>query len=174
MAKCKVCRAPFDRRSMTHKCCSPECAIEYARKERENRERKEIAARKLAIKRRSEWLKDAEAAFNAYIRARDKDRPCISCGRFHTGSYDAGHYRSVGAAQHLRFNEDNVHKQCCQCNQHKSGNAIEYRIGLVARIGIERVERLETNNEIKKWSIEEAKAIKAEYKAKLKEIIDTQ
>jgi len=80
----------------------------------------------------------------------------------------------VGAAPQLRFDERNVHKQCVPCNQHKSGNAIEYRIGLCRRIGQTVVELLETSNEIKRWTIEEAKEIKATYKAKLKELRDGQ
>lgn len=83
MTKCiiRTCRAEFIKRSMTHKACSPECAAEYAKRERVKKERKEIRARKAAIKPRSAWLKDAQAAFNAYIRERDKARPCICCGQ---------------------------------------------------------------------------------------------
>ena len=153
---------------MMHKCCSPECAQEFVRRDREKKDRKETRTKLTALKTRSEWLKEAQVEFNRYIRERDRDLPCISCGRFHGGSYDAGHYRSVGAAPHLRFNEDNCWRQCVPCNQHKAGNAIEYRIRLVERIGVERVEALERNNEIRKWTIDDAKRIKAEYRDKLK------
>lgn len=148
-----------------------ECAAEYARQVREKAERKELRARKEKLKTRSQWLKEAQIEFNRYIRERDRDLPCISCGRFHSGAYDAGHYRSVGAAPQLRFDETNCHKQCVPCNQHKSGNAIEYRQGLISKIGRERVESLEGNNCIVKWTIEDAKRIKAEYKAKTAELI---
>lgn len=148
-----------------------ECAAEYARQVREKEERKELRARKEKLKTRSQWLKEAQIEFNRYIRERDRDLPCISCGRFHGGSYDAGHYRSVGAAPQLRFNEDNCHKQCVPCNQHKSGNAIEYRRGLVERIGLQRVAILEANSETISWTIDDAKRIKAEYKAKTAELI---
>jgi 5-methylcytosine-specific restriction endonuclease McrA len=155
---------------MTHKCCTPECAQEYARIEREKKDRKETRTKLTALKTRSEWLKEAQVEFNRYIRERDRDLPCISCGRFHGGSYDAGHYRSVGAAPHLRFNEDNCWRQCVPCNQHKAGNAIEYRIHLVERIGTERVSSLESDNSVRKWSIDDAKRIKAEYRDKFKEL----
>lgn len=86
------------------------------------------------------------------------------------GSRDAGHYRSRGAAGWLRFNEDNCHSQAKKCNRYGSGRATEYRVGLIARIGLERVEALEANNTPIKWTIIELKAIKATYTAKLKEV----
>ena len=170
-SKCKVCKEPFQKRSMAHVACSPACAVVLAQESREKKVRAEYKVRKEAIKTRSDWLKEAQAAFNTYIRTRDAHLPCISCGRFHTGSYDAGHYRSVGSMPALRFHEDNVHRQCVPCNQHKAGNVVEYRIGLVARIGAERVAFLEGPHEAAKYSIEEIKAIKAEYKAKTKALL---
>ncbi len=131
-------------------------------------ERKERQAGLAALKTRTHWLREAQAAFNAFIRARDAAEPCISCGRFHTGSYDAGHYRSVGAQPALRFDENNVHKQCVPCNQHKGGNIVEYRIRLIQKIGAEAVALLEIEHEPARYSIEDAQRIKAVYKAKLK------
>jgi hypothetical protein len=130
-------------------------------------QRKADAEKKEALKSRREVLNDTQRVFNKFIRLRDDALPCISCGE-HRNTYDAGHYRSTAAAPQLRFNEDNVHKQCVHCNQHKSGNAIEYRIGLVKRIGTERVEALECNNQTVKWTAEEARAIKAQYQQKIK------
>lgn len=172
MRKCgvKECRAPFAPRSMTHKACSPECAAALALVERQAQERKSDRARKQALKSRQDHLKDAQAAFNAFIRERDRDEPCISCGRHHTGAYDAGHYRSVGAQPALRFDEANCHKQCVPCNQHKAGNIVEYRIRLVQKIGALRVELLETEHAPAKYSIEDAQRVKATYRAKLKQL----
>ena len=170
MRKCAVCKAPCIKRSMTHKACGPECAAIVAQRKRENEARKELIAGRQALKSRSEWLADAQAAFNSFIRARDAHLPCISCGRFHKGAYDAGHYRSVGSMPALRFNEDNCHRQCVPCNQHKGGNVVEYRLGLVARIGAERVAVLEGPHAPAKYTIEGAKTIKATYKAKLKQL----
>ncbi|RUM32065.1 MAG: hypothetical protein DSY42_01725, partial [Aquifex sp.] len=100
--------------------------------------------------------------FNRYIRERDKNETCISCGRV-PKKRNAGHYRSVGACPELRFEPLNVNLQCEHCNTFKSGNAIEYRINLVKKIGLERVEWLEGPHEPAKWSIDEIKAIKKEY-----------
>ena len=167
MTKCKICKTSFKKWSMTQKVCgSVECAEAYARQIREKAERKELRARKEKLKTRREWLNEAQREFNRYIRERDRNLPCISCGRFHLGSYDAGHYRSIGAAPQLRFDEDNCHKQCVPCNQHKSGNAIEFRRNLLRKIGHERVERLEAAYCLVKWTIDDARRIKSEYRAK--------
>lgn len=117
---------------------------------------------------RSAWAKKAQTAFNSFIRDRDKDLPCVSCNRHHQGQYHAGHYRSVGAAKQLRFTEANCHKQCAPCNNHKSGNITEYRINLIKKIGINKVEQLENNNEVKRYSIEEYREIEAKYKLRIK------
>ena len=176
--KCVICRTPFEPRSMKHKACGADCALAHAVAERARRDAKVARADRVATKQalealrpKSYYLKVAQAAFNAFIRARDAALPCISCGRFHKGSYDAGHYRSVGAMPALRFHELNVHRQCVPCNQHRAGNIVEYRLGLVARIGVTMVEWLETDHPPAKYTIEEAKAITTLYRAKLKEII---
>ncbi|MDE2473121.1 MAG: recombination protein NinG, partial [Bradyrhizobium sp.] len=186
--KCKNCRKPIiGARSSLATSCSVECAIALTKKESAAWDRKQKAMQRKALresrkasrearerlKTRSEWLKDAQASFNAFIRERDKDLPCISCGRFHPGSWDAGHYRSVGAAPAIRFHEDNCHRQCVPCNQHKSGNAIEYRLGLIARIGQQRVEWLEGPHEPARYTIEDARRIRDEYRAKLKALRQT-
>lgn len=190
--KSKICKAEgcgneFMPRVSTQIACSVKCALALveAKKEKNlnamtvqykrNLERLAKAQRKAdnekreALKSRREVLNDTQKIFNKFIRLRDDELPCISCGE-HRNTYDAGHYRSVGAAPQLRFNEDNCHKQCVHCNQHKSGNAIEYRIGLVKRIGAERVEALECNNQTVKWTAEEARAIKVHYQDKIKQL----
>lgn len=120
-------------------------------------------------------MKEAQIAFNAYVRERDKNQPCICCGQplgaqQVGGGFDAGHYRSVGSAPHLRFDERNCHGQRKSCNRYGSGRAVDYRLGLIARIGLAEVESLEADNDPKKYSIDDLKAIKAKYKAKLKEL----
>jgi len=108
--------------------------------------------------------------FNRFIRLRDADQPCISCQRFHSGQYHAGHYRTVGANPELRFDERNVHKQCAPCNNHLSGNIINYRTGLLQKVGREVVEWLEGPHEAKHYTIDELKQLIAHYKLKCKEI----
>lgn len=95
-------------------------------------------------------IKIATVHFNKFIRERDKDKPCISCGKFK--SLQAGHYLSAGHHANLRFNELNTNGQCAGCNLFLSGNLINYRINLVKKIGLEKVEFLESQrNNSHKW-----------------------
>jgi len=175
MTKCKVCRAEFTKRSMTHKACSPECSLilvnQAKEKEKAKVERLDRVKTKKALeslKTRSDWMKDAQKVFNEFIRERDKADPCISCQRFHQGQYHAGHYLSTGARPNLRFVENNVHKQCQPCNTHLSGNLINYRINLIEKLGVEAVVRLETDFEPKKYTIDDLKEIIIIYRKKVK------
>ena len=169
-AKCKFCKATATLKVQMSHFCSIEHAYQHARKLQEQaRKRKEAKfkqetrQRKDKLKSRSEWLKDAQAAFNKYIRLRDSNLPCISCGRFHQGQWHAGHYLSVGAHPELRFNEKNVWRQCQPCNMHLSGNLVNYRKNLIDRIGILEVENLEGPQDSVKLSIEDLKEIKKKY-----------
>jgi hypothetical protein len=179
---CKVCRIRFMPSRPMQTCCSVSCAIDYSRMQATKaevvaalNERKTIKMKLEKLKTRSQWIKEVQVEFNKFIRLRDQlaGHNCISSGRvldWSGNAVDAGHYRSIGSAPHLRFNEDNCHAQSKHDNQYKSGNAVDYRIGLIARIGLEAVEALEADNEPRKYSIEELKAIKALYVAKLKEL----
>lgn len=150
--------------------CKAKHGLELAERAKNKAKRKEVRQAKERLKTRGEQAREAQSAFNAYIRARDADQPCISCGRYHQGQYHAGHYRTVGAHPELRFEELNVHKQCAPCNNHKSGNIVEYRINLVQRIGQENVDWLEGPHEPKKYTIEQLKEIKKLYRRKTKEL----
>ena len=157
--------------------CDQNCFAEWAAanvsklaKKGKQIESKRLKAKKERLKTKCAHLREAQASFNAYIRERDAQEPCISCGRYHTGKYDAGHYRSVGSAPELRFDEDNCHRQCVPCNQHLSGNLISYRINLVKRIGQERVDKLEGPHEPKNYTIEQIQDIKAHYRKRVREM----
>ena len=177
--KCRVatCRASFVPSRMGQAVCSPACAaidaprhMEKARKAIAQRDRREIQVRKEKLKSRADHLREAQAAFNEWIRLRDADRPCVSCGRHHEGQYHAGHYRSVGANPELRFEPLNVWKQCAPCNTHLSGNLVNYRLSLLQLIGPEKVDWLEGPHPACKHTVEEIKTIKAEYRAKTREL----
>lgn len=174
----KACSDKFAPVRAMQVACSVGCAIilskEKIRADTEKAaklDRAETKQKLDAIKPRAKWLAEAQAAFNAFIRERDAALPCISCGRFHQGAHDAGHYRSVGAMPSLRFHEDNCHRQCVPCNQHKAGNVIEYRIRLIERIGADRLAFLEGPHAPVKHTIDDAKAIKALYRAKHKALL---
>jgi hypothetical protein len=171
LCKCG-CGEPIPDGNTLRKAATIECALKLVRVDTQKKECKVIREARRKLKTRREYVKDAQQAFNSYIRCRDTDLPCISCGNFtpetRGGDYDCGHYRSVGANPELRFDEDNAHKQCKRCNSHLSGNIVNYRIGLLMRIGDERVEKLEGPHPARKYTILELQAIKDEYKQKLK------
>lgn len=171
---CSHCGTSFTPVRAMQKVCSPICANRLVRKAKVT-ERATTRARKEAIKTIPQLIKEAQFEFNAFIRTRDMHQPCICCGRTEAMGYgrsahgwDCGHYRSTGSASHLRFNEDNAHRQLVLCNRHGAGRAVDYRIGLINRIGLARVEALESSNQVHKWTAEELRAIKAEYRSKRK------
>lgn len=177
--KCRVatCRASFVPSRMGQAVCSPACAMidaprhqEKARKSLAQVERSEIKVRKEKLKSRADHARDTQQAFNEWVRLRDAALPCVSCGRHHDGQYHAGHYRTVAANPEIRFEPLNVHKQCAPCNNHKSGDIVNYRIELLKRIGAEAVEWLEGPHEAKKYTAEELKAMTADYRAKAREL----
>jgi hypothetical protein len=132
--------------------------------------RKELRAAKERVKPKGQYMREAQVAINAWVRLRDAALPCVSCGRHHEGQYHAGHYRTVAGSPELRFEPLNIHKQCAPCNNHKSGDIVNYRIELVKRIGADLVDWLEGPHEAKRYTIEDLKAITAEYRAKTREL----
>lgn len=171
MATCAVCPRLFRQVNSLHRACSPGCAFKLVRADKREAavalraDRKATRARLEAIKPRSKWLAEAQAAFNAWVRRRDQYLPCISCQRFHQGAWDAGHYLTVGARPELRFDEDNVHRQCVPCNRHLHGNLIRYRVGLIERRGLAVVERLEGPHPTSKLTVDDLREIRDRYRA---------
>lgn len=183
LRKCTVCRCDYLQAKPLQRVCGPLCAEKSAElkrlkaaAKREQEERQKTRAQKEALKTRSQWIKEAQHAFNAWVRevAKIAGYPCISSGKpldWSGNGVDAGHYRSIGSAPHLRFDERNCHAQSKHDNNYLSGNAVDYRIGLIKRIGLEAVEALESDNTVRKYTIDDLKVIKATYKAKLKQLL---
>lgn len=171
--KCKNCEETFIPVRQFQGVCSFECAVKYAKikgdKQKSSKIRGEV--KKLNENDKSYLTKKAQQIFNKYIRLRDKDLPCISCG--HTGNRQrhAGHFMPVGSNGHIRFDEANCHSQCSICNNHKSGNLSEYEPNLVLKIGQDEVDRLKRKF-TKTYSVEELKQIIETYKHKVNTILD--
>lgn len=176
--KCRVCGERFTPVKQIQPVCQNfECMVEFAnlsaeksKKRRERNDREKMKAYRESIKTLRDFKKEAQTAVNAYVRERDKDLPCISCGRYHTGQYHAGHYLSRGAHPELALNERNIYKQCMPCNTHLSGNQINFRKGIIERKGLKEVEWLEGYHPVKKMTVDELKDLTAYYKRKLKEL----
>lgn len=182
---CRVCKAKYKPFSTTQVVCQPKCAIELVKQQTAKKaaadkklDRKLTRERKLALKTRREWVKDLQKVFNEFIRERDHNKPCISCDHsgidrrtLLTGSrWDCGHYRSVGSAPELRFCEFNAFRQCVKCNQHLSGNTVEYRKRLVGRIGYEKLEWLEGNHAPLHLTIDDIKLMLKDYRERIREL----
>jgi len=167
---CKSCRNKFVPVRQLQSVCSAACALAIVRTKQAKRAAKQQRQDKQRIKTKAKWLQEAQIECNKFIRIRDAKDSCISCGRHHNGQYHAGHYRSIGAAPELRFNEYNIHKQCSACNNHKSGNILEYRINLIKKIGLDKVEWLEGKHEAKHYTIDDIMAIKVHYRNKTKQL----
>jgi hypothetical protein len=173
MKKCKICKCFFDPKysSLQPTCTNPQCIISYSKRTDEKKAKREIKAMRERVKSVSQWRRELQQVFNAYIRERDKNRPCISCDRPLIGKYDAGHFYSVGNYPNLRFTESNVHGQCVECNQHKHGNLIEYSERLPFRIGTIEYHNLhQLKNQPLRLSLDEIKEQIIYYRQLLKSI----
>lgn len=197
--KCRVaeCRATFVPAQPFQTWCSPDCAVAIIRQRQEKqrksfaqRERREIKVRKEKLKTRTDHLKDAEKAVRDYRRMYELSigSGCISCGESQEsilaaqgwktgGAFDAGHFLGKGARPELRLVSNNIWLQCKSCNAGSSkyarkGQTVSqaFRAGLIARIGLEAVEALEADHYPRKHTVEELKAITAEYRAKTQEL----
>lgn len=170
--KCKNCSKYFTPEREMQTTCNFECAIEWANKPKAKKayqiEQKKLLKEEYPDK--SKLKQKAQYWFNKFIRLRDKDLPCISCGHIHGRQFHAGHFKPAGANPQIRFDESNVHKQCSICNNYKSGNLVLYRENLIKKIGLEEVERLESDKSVKKYSAEDYRNIIETYKNKCKEL----
>lgn len=175
---CPICKSLYTPWSSTQKVCSDwQCGLAFSRQQeaekqarkirkQEKLQRDDLREGRERLKGKTEWNREAQAAVNRYIFWRDYGSPCIACGKplnygVRGGAVDSSHYRSRGAAPWLRFNVFNNHSGCVRCNRELSGNLIPYRINLIAKIGLQRVERIEHDNEVRKFDIDYLKRVKA-------------
>lgn len=175
---CAHCGKPFLKLKPMQSVCGLRCAERKAKAGRKAKERAELEqtkARRLALKTIAQLIADAQAAFNAFIRERDRAKGCFVCERpfdqnIPGRALHAGHVRSRGAAGHLRFHEDNCLGECEGCNGPHGAKPHQIEAGAIRRIGQERFDALEADNTPRKWTREELIALKAEYRAKLREL----
>lgn len=154
------------------------------------KERKADAVKRENLKSRGQWLKEAKTAVQRFRRLEELalGSGCISCGRSQEevtgtdawkpgGAWDGGHFLSKGARPELALEPLNIWLQCKSCNAGSGKYArkgytvnASYRMNLIERIGIDSVEALESDHAPKNYSVDEIKAIKSYYTAKVKEI----
>jgi len=172
MARCKNCKNKFEAVRFNQKfCLDAECVRVWV----ESEKAKQWKVKKQKMQQELETVQDfmnmTQVVFNRFIRERDKHENCISCGKHINGVRHASHYLSAGGHSNVRYHEDNVWVSCYKCNVMLSGNQVEYRKRLIDKIGIERVEWLESNGATeRRYTKEELREIMKEYKQKVKEL----
>ena len=147
--RCKSCKEKFEPKTFNRKFCyKDECINAYydhLKKEAAKKWNKEKKIRKEKLKTVQDLLKEAQI--------------------------NAGHYIASGKSKFLTFNEDNVHLQCEYCNTYLHANLVDYRINLINKIGIKKVQYLEENrHKVKKFTRSELVDIIEKYKKKLKKM----
>jgi len=162
---CRICKNKFQPERQMQSVCGYQCSIDYANAHFKQTAMKQKKEANKALKQFNNSDKNilkrlAQKVFNTYIRMRDKDLPCVSCGYIGDGrQWHAGHYKPAGGFGALRYDERNIHKQCSICNNHLSANLIPYRENLIKKIGLETVEELEATTQTKQWLVEELQEI---------------
>jgi len=174
---CKQCKSkkPVDKMKVINisNFCDMNCAISYgiesSNKLKAKKDKVKFKARKEAVKPKSKWLSDLQSLVNKYVRLRDSNNGCISCDKdkYWNGQWHAGHYFSRGHSSSLRFNLNNIHRQCSVCNNHLSGNIGEYTPKLIDKIGQDKYDYLvEHKSDVANYDIDYIKrAIKVCRKA---------
>lgn len=145
-----------------------------SKKRIEKARRKKTREQKEADKSIQKLIQEARAPFHKWIRLRDANRECISCGSTDSKIWDAGHYFKAEIYSGLVFNEKNVHKQCGKCNRFLGGNERGYRAGLIKRFGEQYVLHLEANADffrLYKHTREDIRVLKQMYLKRLKDAI---
>lgn len=182
--KCKVCPTVFTPIRALQMVCSAKCGIEYGIRQTAKREQKKVneykkelrsekREAKEKLKTYSQRINEVKVIFQRYIRMRDAKLPCISCGATTSSIWDAGHYKKAELYSGVIFNELNTNKQCGKCNRYLGGNELNYRVGLIDKIGIERVLELEglaESTRVKKYSDLELLEIRTRYAHKIKSL----
>lgn len=167
MPRCKNCKEKFNPSHFNQKYCMQDVCIKVwvdeVRTQNTKKQKQEFR------KKESESLpflkRQARLHFHKWIRNRDKNSGCISCGIPLTTKFDAGHFWNSNNHSAVRFSEHNVNGQCVSCNQHKHGNLLEYQIRLKEKIGIHHYELLEKErHKHKQYTAQDYKDIILRYK----------
>jgi hypothetical protein len=124
------------------------------------------------LKTLGQYESDAKKEIQKWVRKRDSNLPCISCGTFTSDLWDGGHFKKAEIYSGVIFDEMNIHRQCRKCNRFLGGNELNFREGLIARYGEDYVlniekKALETRNY--KFNKEELKELREKYRLLNKE-----
>ena len=190
--KCKICKTKFEPRFFLQKACfDPVCLDAWSQMDKQKTIKKVEAitskANKKAVRdldRRSlPWQhKQTQPVFNKLRRLqelkwfsdRDLEPVCTSCRKpLGKDQWCNGHFKSVGANGRLRYDFKNSYLQHNNnCNNHRSGDATQYEIGLVDRFGEEEgreiISYCEENNSPIKRTWQELEVMRKEFNKQIK------
>ncbi len=149
--KCKHCGEMFQPFNSIEKMCSTACILaglagmkkkDIGRAERSRKKAK--TAKSKELRTRLDWYSRLGTLVNQYVRWRDRDEPCCTCGTTNPNiKYDAGHFHTKKARPDIRFELTNIHRQCSQrCNVYGSGMRNEYEKFIADKYGPEHVDWL--------------------------------
>jgi len=168
---CKICKTRFNpiRSTLEPTCSSNDCRLEYAlqytkkqRESRDKKQKKESALEKSILKEKlkslKEWKDDLQREINQLIRVIDARHPCIATGTYQ-GQMQAGHYASLGSNPTIRFHLENIWIQSMHSNCWKSGDTLRYQQGIIDTFGKEYLEYMNSLQSIPpiKLTIEDIK-----------------
>lgn len=188
--RCSVCKKSEGRfKSGLKRFCGPECGTVIALSNLEKKKKQEVKeyrqeTKKLREKYESlpDVIEKVKRACNEWVRQRDWDLPCISCGKDieKVGTnYHAGHFISYGSKYKyspLRFDGRNINGQCSDCNAFNGGRPREYEQGLINRFGqsyvdeIMELKRQADSGELEPITLEHARELIKHFKQLTKEL----
>lgn len=187
--KCKVCKTSFTPRYSNEIVCSKHCEIEFNTSKAlknlskiKSEEKKVLSQEKKAWNQKKKeyrlsdisfWKELCKTTCHTYIRFRDKDKGCISCGKpLRDKNTDAGHLWTSGEHSNIRYHEFNINGQCSRpCNKDKAGDTNNYRINFVKRYSQELLDEIDgMAKKTRRYEIDDYKEIVEYYKKKIEEL----
>jgi hypothetical protein len=149
---CKICKVKYEPLRPLQQICSPKCAYEYQKKQKEKAWRKEKKERKEKLKdmkirvNHSKNKDSLQREINKLARMIDAEfyDSCIDCGAYLSGQVHGSHFHNVGGNENVRYNLHNIHSSTSQCNKWKGGNKVGYQLGLKKRYGDDYFEMVDT------------------------------
>lgn len=140
MPRCKNknCKDKFVAKYFLQKYCmkKDECIKAFSDEVKEINLNEKISVMKEGLKTLSSYKKDLQVEINTIIRLIDEGQPCIARNSM-IGKRNAGHYWSVGSNDTIRYHLDNIHIQSEYSNSFKSGDTLNYQIGIDKTYGSE-------------------------------------
>lgn len=176
--KCRNCGEKFRPRFSTLEvACSIKCAVVLGKAKEEKKKKAAWKEEKQQLKEKLKTLTnledDAKKSFQKWVRERDKNKPCVSCGTRTSDIWDGGHFYKAEIYSGLIFDERNCHKQCRKCNRFLGGNENNYRLRLIEKFGEAFVLQLDADAiKLKQYRFErsELKNLKRMYDKKYREL----